>query len=205
MTMPTQPPAIRIVAILGSVRPGSSTAKALALVADEVRKQEGVNLTVIDPAGLRLPLPGLAPGDPQRAAAAQSLRQIVADATGVVLATPEYHGSYSSVIKLVIENLGFPCALATKPVALLGVASGQIGAVKALEHLRSVCSHVGAIVLPATVSVPGVNKVFDAQGRSLDPVIEQRVRSVAGSLLDCIRGNLCPRITLEQMARESAP
>ena len=37
----------------------------------------------------------------------------------VVLATPEYHGSFSSVMKLVIENLGFPSALQGKPVALM--------------------------------------------------------------------------------------
>jgi NAD(P)H-dependent FMN reductase len=33
-------------------------------------------------------------------------------AAAIVLATPEYHGSFSSVLKLVIENLGFPSALA---------------------------------------------------------------------------------------------
>ena len=63
--------------------------------------------------------------------------------------------------KLIIENLGFPSVLATKPVALLGVAAGQIGAIKSLEQLRSVLSHVGAIVLPGPVSVAGVQGVFD--------------------------------------------
>ena len=53
--------------------------------------------------------------------------------TGVVLATPEYHGSFSSVMKLMIENLGFPSVLAGKSVALLGVAGGSIGAIKSLE------------------------------------------------------------------------
>jgi len=87
------------------------------------------------------------------------LQQQVSDATGVIFATPEYHGSYSSVIKLVIEQLGFPSVLSGKPIALLGVAAGSIGAIKALEHLRSVCSHVGAIVLPGPVSVAAVHKV----------------------------------------------
>jgi len=40
------------------------------------------------------------------------------------LATPEYDGSLSSVMKLVIENLGFPSVLAGKPVALMGVGGG---------------------------------------------------------------------------------
>ncbi len=143
---------IRIVAVSGSVRPGNSTSKALALVIDEFRKHPEIVLRVIDPASMELPLPGTGDGSP----ATQTLKAAVAEATGVVLATPEYHGSYSSVIKLVIENLGFPSVMAGKPVALLGVASGAIGAIKALEHLRSVCSHIGAIVLPGPVSVAGV-------------------------------------------------
>jgi FMN reductase len=188
---------IRIVAVSGSVRPGNSTSKALALVIDEFRKHPEIVLRVIDPASMELPLPGTGDGSP----ATQTLKAAVAEATGVVLATPEYHGSYSSVIKLVIENLGFPSVMAGKPVALLGVASGAIGAIKALEHLRSVCSHIGAIVLPGPVSVAGVQKVFDAEGRCLDPATEKRIRGVATNLIDYIHANICPRMALEAMVR----
>ncbi len=124
---------IKIVAIKGSVRPGNYTSKALALVVDEFAKDSHVSLEVVDPAELDLPLPGA------DSLSAQRLRKTVEEATGVVLATPEYHGSVSSVMKLVIENLGFPSVLAGKPVALLGVAAGRIGAVKSLVQLRSIC------------------------------------------------------------------
>src|SRR5688572_26170516 len=130
---------IRIVSISGSVRPGNYTNKALALVASEIRKHSDIATEQIDPAGMNLPLPGTN-GD---LADSARLRESVVRATGLILATPEYHGSFSSAIKLVIENLGFPSALAGKPVALLGVAAGQIGAIKALEGLSSVCTHVG--------------------------------------------------------------
>ena len=186
---------IHITAAGGSVRPGNFTTKALALVLDELRHRE-VAVDVIDLAKLDLPLPGK--GESQDTNKAQ---EMVSRATGVILATPEYHGSYSSVIKLLIDNLGFPSVLSGKPVALLGVAAGQIGAIKALEHLRSVCSHVGAIVLPAPVSVAGVQKLFDEQGRCLDEGIEKRIRSVATNLIDYIRTNICPRIALEEIAR----
>ncbi len=191
---------IRIVAVMGSVRKGNYTGKALALVADEIRKDPAVELEMIDPAGLKLPFPGL----DGEARDADRLRESVAGATGVILATPEYHGSFSSVIKLVIENLGFPSVLAGKPVALLGVAAGAIGAIKSLEALASVCSHVGAIVLPGPVSVANVQKVFDEQGRCLEPGVEKRVRSVAKNLIDYIHGAICPRVALEAMVRERA-
>ncbi|MBK5294451.1 MAG: NAD(P)H-dependent oxidoreductase, partial [Acidobacteriia bacterium] len=160
--------------------------------------QPGVHVDVVDPAKLRLDFPGQDSGS----ADGEALRQKVAQATGVILATPEYHGSFSSVTKLVIENLGFPSMLAGKPVALLGVAAGQIGAIKSLEALASVCAHVGAIVLPGSVSVAGVQAVFDAEGRCLNPHVEKRVRAVATNLLDYIHGSICPRMTLEAMARE---
>jgi FMN reductase len=189
---------IRIVAIQGSVRPGNYTAKALALVIDELEKQE-IQVQLIDPSQMDLQFPGRGGNG-----AGERLQELVSGATGVVLATPEYHGSYSSAIKLVIENLGFPSALAGKPVALLGVAAGQIGAIKALEHLRSVASHVGAIVLPGPISVAEVQEVFDEEGRCLDARIEKRIRGVATNLLDYIRQNICPRVALEALVREKA-
>ncbi len=142
---------IRIVAVLGTARPGNFTSKALALVIDEIEKQDDIGVDLIDPATMNLPLPGSSPDS----ADTKSIQEIVSKSTGVVFSTPEYHGTYSSAAKRIIENLGFPSVLAGKPVALVGVAAGQIGAIKALEHLRSVLSHVGAIVLPGPVSVAG--------------------------------------------------
>jgi len=194
------PGKIQILAVSGSVRPGNMTGKALALVVDELRKDERVAVELIDPGRIELPIPGRDGGS----ADAAKLREQVLAATGLVLATPEYHGSFSSVMKLVIENLGYPSVLNGKPVALLGVAAGSIGAIKALEHLRSVCSHVGAIVLPGPVSVAGVHRVFDADGRCTDPAVEKRIRGLGADLMEYIHGAVCPRITLEQMVRGDA-
>ncbi len=190
----------QIVAIKGSVRPGNYTSKALALVVDEIKKHENVHVEVIDPTTINLPLPGTH-GD---STVTKVLQQSVASATGVIFATPEYHGSFSSITKLVIENLGFPSVLKGKPVALLGVAAGKIGAIKSLEQLRSVCSHIGAIVLPGPISVAGVRNLFDENGRCLDEATEKSIRSVATNLINYIHNNICPRFTLEQMVREKA-
>ena len=189
--------AIRIVAVLGTARPGNFTSKALALVIDEFEKHEGVQVQVIDPGTMNLPLPGTDPDSPEM----KSLQETVLNATGVVFSTPEYHGSYSSVTKLLIENLGFPSVLAHKPVALMGVAAGRIGAIKALEHLRSVLSHIGAIVLPGPVSVAGVQQLFDEEGRCRDGEIEKMIRGVATNLIGYIQTSVCPRVALEEMVR----
>ena len=154
------PDSVRVAAILGTSRPGNLTSKALALAVDELAKNPEVLVTWLDPAEMDLPFPGRSGEFPDR----DRLQAAVRDADAVLFATPEYHGSFAATLKLVIENLGFPSMLAGKPAALIGVASGAIGAVKALEHLRSVLSHVGTMVLPGPVSIAGVHKVFDAEG-----------------------------------------
>jgi len=191
---------LHIAVITGSVRAGNYTNMAAGIVMDELRRNPKVFVDFINPAELRLAFPGqdAASTDPQ------TLQKIVSRATGVILVTPEYHGSFSSVMKLVIENLGFPSALVGKPVALLGVAAGSIGAIKSLEHLRGVASHVGAIVLPLPTSIANVQKVFDRDGHVLDPMVEKMVRQVATNLIGYIEKNLCPAVTLERILREGA-
>ena len=173
------------------------TGKALALVNDELRRRPDVDFDFVDPATLELSPPGRASSP----ATLEYLNRTIGGATGVILATPEYHGSYSSVMKLVIENLNFPSALSGKPIGLLGVAAGVIGAIKALEHLRSICSHVGGLVLPGAVSVAQVNTVFDEEGRCLDAAVEKRIRGVATHMIDHIQQTDCPKIALEEMVR----
>ena len=85
---------------------------------------------------------------------------------------------------------------------IMGVAAGSIGAIKSLEHLRGVCSHVGAVVLPLAVSVPNVQKVFDAEGHILDPAVEKMVRNVATNVLNYVEHNICPAIALERVLRD---
>ncbi len=188
----------QIVVLIGTNRPGNYTSRAARLVIDELRTREGVTVEVADLGAMTLAFPGHEP-----TADTTRLRKLLEHAGAVVIATPEYHGSFAGALKLAIENMGFPSGLAGKPVALLGVAAGGIGAIKALEHLRSVCSHVGAVVLPGPVSVAGVQRVFDEEGRCLDPAVEKRVRGLAVALVDYLEHSVCPRLALERQARES--
>ena len=187
---------IRIAVIIGSARSDNYTEKVAALVIDDLERHSDVAVDVVDPRALKLYAPGQdGTGD------ASVLKSRIDACTAVVLATPEYHGSFSAIMKLVIENLGFPSSLKGKPVALLGVASGRIGAVKSLEHLRSVCSHVGALVLPGPISVARVTEIFDDQGNCTDPATEAQVRGLGQSLLDYIKQSICPALELEAMVR----
>lgn len=192
--------AIEIVTMSGSVRENNYTTRALNVVIDELQNHPGVIVHQIDLGDINFPLPGRPLRDPK----VQEFRQIVRNATGVVIATPEYHGSFSSLIKLAIENLGFPSALKRKPVVLLGVASGRIGAIKSLEHLSSVSGHVGALVLPSLISLDRVRDRFDENGIPNEET-EALLRKLANTLLDYIQEAVCPKLVLEEMARAGQP
>jgi NAD(P)H-dependent FMN reductase len=193
--------AIKVVTICGSVRPGNFTSMALRIAEDEFSKMPDVTVTSIHLEQLDLPLPGLPAKNP---AAVERFQQDVKSATGVLLASPEYHGGISSPMKLAIENLGFPSILAGKPVSLLGVAAGVIGAVKSLEQLRAICAHIGGIVLPLAVSVARVQELFDARGACRDAAVEKFIRSAATGLIHYIKDAVCPKLTLEAVMRRKA-
>lgn len=189
---------MKIATLVGTSRPGNYTTKALDVVEKQLRAS-GVDVTRFDPTGKLLPFPGQDGDFPD----ADAMREMIKSAEGLVIATPEYHGSFPAQLKLLIENMGFPSAMSGKPVALLGVAAGRIGAIKSLEQLRSVCSHVGAIVLPGPISIAGVNRQFNERGELTDKSTGDSLVGLAQALLDYLEHNVCPRRTLEAMMRES--
>lgn len=178
MTAPTPRP-IHIVAVSGSVRRDGNTRRFLDLLIGLLEAHPGVTVDCIDPGEFTLAFPGQA----EAGALEQLLVERVGRADGILLSTPEYHGSYSSVLKVLIDNMGYPSAMAGKPVALLGIATGRLGAVKALEHLRSVCSHIGAIVLPYPVSVSEAHNKLSGDGRCTDSDLQGLLESCAGQLV----------------------
>ena len=163
---------IRAAAVIGSVREGNFTSQAVRVIADEFAVSHPE--AIADPAHLNLSGPGL-----EEEGDAQIVQDILNPATAIILSTPEYHRSYSSVIKRVIENLGFPSGLSGKPVGLLGVAAGRIGAIKSLEHPSSVVTHV----LPGSVSVANVQDAFE-DGKCTDAETEKRLRGLATNAMD---------------------
>ena len=173
----------RIAVLVGSAQEGANSLKAAKVVIDELGKHEGVAIDLIDPREWKLGVPGLAPeGDES-----DRLRKLVGAADGAVLVTPEYHGSYSSTMKLLLDNLGFPSVLEGKPVVTVGVAAGRIGAIKAMEHLRSVASHIGMIVLPGPISIAGAFQAFHDDGTFKDEGTDDAVRGVPRGLLAYLR------------------
>jgi hypothetical protein len=120
------PPVTRILAISGSLRERSYN-RALLRAAEELAPA-GVKIEEFDLS----PIPFYdgdveAAGDP---ASVVALRAAVAEADGVLIATPEYNRGTSGVLKNAIDWLSRPAlasVLRWKPVAVIGASTGRGG------------------------------------------------------------------------------
>lgn len=112
---------MKIVSISGTGRPDNYTSRALDVVNDELERRE-VPPTLLDARDLSLAFPGEPPTEDAR-----RLRTAVEEASAVIIATPEYHGSFAAMTKLIVENLGFPSARRrVTPPAFLPSARGWL-------------------------------------------------------------------------------
>jgi NAD(P)H-dependent FMN reductase len=166
-----------VVALCGSQRDGSHTRRVLERTL-EVARASGATTDLVDLSALDLPL-----FDPDRADAgdAASLRRRVRAADGVVLGTPMYHGSYSSVLKTALDYCGADEFEATT-VGLLVVSGGGFPT-PALEHLRSVARSLDAWVLPHQVAVPSSHGAFE-DGALADAGLAERVETLGTDLVE---------------------
>jgi chromate reductase len=103
--------------------------------------------------------------------AVHRLRQAIAGADGVLIATPEYNGSMSGVLKNALDWASRPFpdnALRGKPVAVIGASTGLFGAVWAQAETRKVLGVIGADVIDQELPVNMADSAFSDDGRLLD-------------------------------------
>jgi chromate reductase len=124
--------------------------------------------------------------DPERPLpAVGELREAIADADAILIATPEYNGSISGVLKNAIDWISRPAGqsvLRYKPVAVVGASTGQFGGVWAQAELRKVLGIVGARVIDRELPVARAASAFDGAGRLLDPHLERQLEEIVTEL-----------------------
>jgi chromate reductase len=116
----------------------------------------------------------------------QRLRDAIAQADAVLIATPEYNASVPGVLKNALDWASRPHAtnpLRGKPAAVVGASTGMFGAVWAQAEARKVLATIGARVLDAELPVAEAGERFDADGRLTDPEIEERLGEIVAELV----------------------
>lgn len=170
---------VKVVGIAGSLRDGSYSLLALQVAAARVAAL-GVPVEIIDLRSLHLPFcDGSAeyPDYPD----VSTLRQTVAEADAVILATPEYHGSVSGVLKNALDLMTFD-HLSGKVTGLISVLGGQSNS-NALNDLRTITRWVHAWTIPEQIAIGQAWNAFDAEGQLQDENLSKRFDAFATSLV----------------------
>lgn len=122
----------------------------------------------------------------------ERLRQEIRHADGIVLGTPEYHGSFSGVLKNALD-LTDPEDWRGRMIAHAGISGGSAGPGSALVGLRSVGRGLYAWVLPGQVAIASAHKAFDEQGQPHSPDIAERLMQLGGELTHFARVHAADR------------
>jgi NAD(P)H-dependent FMN reductase len=167
---------IKVIGINGSLRPISYTRMALE-VALEGAEEFGVETELVDLRTYDLVFCAGKDNEVTYPPDVFRLREVVKGAQGIILGTPEYHGSFSGVLKNALDLMGFN-EFGGKMVGLVGVSGGAMGAFEALSSLRAVGRSLHAWVVPQQASVPQAWQKFDSDGGLADQRFEERLREV---------------------------
>ncbi len=112
----------------------------------------------------------------------RALRDRVASASALLIATPEYNQSMPGVLKNAIDWLSRPApdeVLAGKPVALIGASAGRWGTRLAQAALRQVLFATESRVLTGpALYLAQAQAAFDGDGRLIDTAALASLREV---------------------------
>jgi len=176
----------KILGISGSLRRGSYNTRLLEAVAELL--PEGVELELFD--GLKAVPPYDEDDDVEPAPdPVGRLRETIAGADAVLIATPEYNSSVPGQLKNALDWASRPLmtnSMRFKPVAVAGASTGAFGAVWAQGELRKVLAAMGARVVEAEVAVGHAPTRFDEEGRLVDEDIREQLAEVLNVLIAAV-------------------
>jgi FMN reductase len=172
--MPDKP---LIVGIGGTIGAVSSTERALRIALDAVEREGFATRLFGGEDMARLPL-----YDPRAASRTSQEREFVdavRKASGVIIASPGYHGSLSGVVKNALDLLEETAKdarpyLADMPVGLIATAYGWQATGSTIAALRSIVHALRGWPTPFAAAINTQVTQFDDQGGATDPaVVEQ--------------------------------
>ena len=153
--MPLEEKTVRIAGLCGSLRPGSYTKMAVK-AALNAAVSPFCETELIDLLDFNL---FFADGRSEKGGVMPEIRRFrerLRSADGFIIGTPEYHGSFTGVLKNALDHTGF-AEWEGKMIALIGVSGGRMGAFNALNSLRDIgrSLHAGQVCVADGTDLAG--------------------------------------------------
>src|SRR5215213_3349820 len=163
---------MNIAILLGSVRTGRQTPK-IAYDVEQKLTERGHEVVMMDLGTDPVPLMDERYGKAeQQSVQVVSLSEKFKQADAIILASPEYHGSYTGVLKNALDY--YWKEFLRKPMGVIATGSGRMGGINASTQLQHVILSMGAYPVPYKLLVPQIQLAFD---ENMQPVREELVKN----------------------------
>lgn len=186
---PTDGP-VRVLAIGGSTRPGSSSEKALRIAADHAERA-GAEVELIT--GRELMLPIYDTESEHRSPEAVRLVAALCRAEAVIISSPGYHGTMSGMMKNALDYVEDlrqhdRVYLDGLAVGCIAVAYGWQATVSTLQNLRVAAHALRGWPTPLGAAINASGPVFTADGTSCcDEATEFQLQTVGTQVVEFAR------------------
>jgi FMN reductase len=163
---------VTVLGIGGSISENSCSNVVLRLALKAAR-DSGANTTEIL---LRnMPLPFFTERNRQDSVAASMFVKTVAEADGIIIASPEYHSCFSGVLKNALDFITKD-EIRGKPIGLISICGGNHGGISTLDALGNVIRSLHGLVLPHQVVITRSHKNISPEGQSADESVVGRLK-----------------------------
>lgn len=182
---------MRILLLPGSKRDGSINVRLLQAIANRI-EQAGHTADRVEEADLTAPIYDsdceAEVGVPD---SIKALNQRMKDADAIVVASPEYNGYFSPLLKNTLDWMsrkqdGQPgtAVFTDKPALVLAASPGAMAAARALPHIRQQLANLGLNVYRAQLGVGKATERLDEQGNVVDDNLSEQLDSLTTGFLD---------------------
>jgi chromate reductase, NAD(P)H dehydrogenase (quinone) len=178
---------MKILGLSGSLRDGSHNTRLLRGAGTQL--PEGVELVIFDRLDAIPPFnedDEATPPEPVR-----HLKDAIAEADGLLIATPEYNSSIPGVLKNAIDWASRPRAsspLAGKPAAVIGTSTGLFGAIWAQAETRKVLGSTGARVVDRELPIGQADEALGEDGLPRDREARESLSATLDELVELAAG-----------------
>src|SRR3990167_9111674 len=178
---------IQIKVIAGSTREGRFSDKAAAWIAEEIKKQKGVLVEVLDLRDYDMPFYNepVSPSykqEPFKNEAVVRFTKKIAEGDAFVVVTPEYNHGTSGVLKNALDWV-YP-EWNNKPVAF--VSYGSVSGARAVEQLRLNAIELQMAPIRQAVHIPQHWTLLDEKGNLKEDALESFTKSAEAMLAQLI-------------------
>lgn len=161
---------MKIAIISGSVRIGRKSHVVALELQKRFMKSGYLQTEIVDLAAYNLPiLEERYSMHPNLPAGLKEMQQVLDSADALVFLSPEYHGSYSGVLKNAVDY--FWKEFQKKPIGVVSVSTGKFGGINASTEMQQLVLSMGGYPMPFKLLVPGVQFAFNEAGDLTDEAL----------------------------------